>query len=166
VCEALATHMICGPPGSMAPTAKTSLRRYCGSRVSARDCASSPTSAARRQQPALEAHFTFTGGGAISWHGFAEVCSRIAEILWDHMASVAPNPLRRSSSLGGRKLWRGSNRNGARCHISVADRAGARRGPEQRRGTAFPDGGARQQGLGLTHERNRRLRHCCCRLEK
>ena len=79
MCEALATHMICGPPGSMAPTAKTSLRRYCGSRVSARDCASSPTSAARRQQPALEAHFTFTGGGAISWHGFAEVCSRIAE---------------------------------------------------------------------------------------
>ena len=112
MCEALATHMI---------SAKTSLRRYCGSRVSARDCASSPTSAARRQQPALEAHFTFTGGGAISWHGFAEVCSRIAEILWDHMASVAPNPLRRSSSLGGRKLWRGSNRDGARCHISVAE---------------------------------------------
>jgi hypothetical protein len=31
--------------------------------------------------------------------------------------------------------------------------AGARRGPEQRRGIAFPDLGARQQGLRLTEER-------------
>jgi len=35
----------------------------------------------------------------------------------------------------------------------LADRAGARRGPEQRRGIAFPDLGARQRGLRLTQER-------------
>src|SRR5436190_19123032 len=47
---------------------------------------------------------------------------------------------------------RPTSRDGARCRISVADRAGARRGPEQRRGIAFPDLGARQRGLRLTQE--------------
>jgi len=44
VCETVATHMIPLPAGSMAPTVKTSSRRYCGLRVSARDC--------RRRRPA------------------------------------------------------------------------------------------------------------------
>ena len=60
----------------MAPTVKTSSRRYCGSRVSARDCAVADQLA---DGNALGAHFIFSGGGAITWHGFAEVCSRIAE---------------------------------------------------------------------------------------
>ena len=77
VCETVATHMIPLPAGSMAPTVKTSSRRYCGLRVSARDCRRRRP--ARGRQCALGAHFIFSGGGAITWHGFAEVCSRIAE---------------------------------------------------------------------------------------
>jgi hypothetical protein len=34
---------------------------------------------ARGRLCAMDAHFTFTGGAAITWHGFAEVCSRTAE---------------------------------------------------------------------------------------
>jgi hypothetical protein len=74
------------------PTVKTSLRRYYGSQVGARDCASSPTSSPTAMRAGAD--FTFTGGGVITWHGFAEVCSRIAESY-----GITPLPWR--EALGG-----------------------------------------------------------------
>jgi hypothetical protein len=86
-------------------------------------------------------------------------------ILWDHPASVARSPWRRSSpSLGGRKLWRGSSRDGARCRISVARRQGRR---EARTRTAsgycISGPGSEAAGSSINPGANRRrLRHCCC----
>ena len=68
VCEAVATHMILRTAwiyGAHGQNLVKAISPLAGER---RDCASSPT--ARGRQCALGAHFIFSGGGAITWHGF------------------------------------------------------------------------------------------------
>jgi hypothetical protein len=77
VCEAVATHMILRTAwiyGAHGQNLVKAILRLAGERPRLRVVADQLADG-----NALGAHFIFSGGGAITWHGFAEVCSRIAE---------------------------------------------------------------------------------------